>query len=157
MLLPASRPHFPLLRRERQSYNNGTLIAAVRFVIFDPLCFVCYNLSLIPVTSNFFSSPGLRSTSKRACSKRQNPKSNCTAASTYSPLHGFLEGYNFLVYMVSVTITTVVWPIVRLIERWVLQAQRWNWCGSLNLEWRQLCPPLSWRWSTCFIFIFFWG
>ena len=29
------RPHFPLLRRERQSYNNGTLIAAVRFLIFD--------------------------------------------------------------------------------------------------------------------------
>merc|ERR1719239_989268 len=32
-MLTASRQHFPLQRRERQSYDNGTLIAVVRFAI----------------------------------------------------------------------------------------------------------------------------
>merc|ERR1719239_1670290 len=76
-MLTASRQHFPLQRRERQSYNNGTLIAAVRFAIYQQK------------------------------SLQQTTKSE-------EQLH------------CSINLFPVTWLLGRLIERWVLQAQRWN-------------------------------
>ena len=93
-MLTALRRHFPLLRRERQSYNSGTLIALVRSVLIFVLCFSSlYILCSQPVRSySLIWLPGLRSASSTACRKWQKSKSNCSSPPTYSSLYGFLEG-----------------------------------------------------------------
>ena len=116
----ALRQHLPLLRRERQNYASGTLIALVRspivkkipiffffwYLIFDCCTVVCrifdchFWSSSWSQWSYFFSLSGLQSSSSGACGKWQKQKSNCASAPAHSSLHGQLEGYYFWIIQV---------------------------------------------------------
>ena len=149
--------HLPLLRRDRQGYDSGTLIAPARFLFYDSFCEIHSPMKHVSKLILFVDHHGfvkIVTIARFAIFQRKNLQEMTKVGEQWRSTtnlfpvtwpRGRFIGAHVTNYIKSYQKCS----FPRLIEHWPQQPRRWIWCVKSNLAWRQRCPRLSWRWRQC--------